>query len=103
MIQLINYCVLSPALAIIDASRAHRHATPFSAMATQRTPVIFKGQRMFDPCFHLWQLVRWENAQTRRYYEARVVKTLFNDWEVFCVWRHRDPTWRLDRDSRHLP
>ena len=58
---------------------------------------------MFDPCFHLWQLVRWENAQTRRYYEARVVKNLFNDWEVFCVWRHRDPTRGLNRDSRHLP
>ena len=41
---------------------------------------------MFDPCFHLWQLVRWENAQTRRYHEALVVKNLFNDWEVFCVW-----------------
>ena len=41
---------------------------------------------MFDPCFHLWQLVSWENAQTRRYHEALVVKNLFNDWEVFCVW-----------------
>ena len=41
---------------------------------------------MFDPCFHLWQRVRWENAQTHRYYEARVVKNLLDEWEVFCVW-----------------
>ena len=41
---------------------------------------------MFDPCFHLWQLVRWENAQTHRYYEARVVKNLLDEWEVFCLW-----------------
>ena len=41
---------------------------------------------MFDPCFHHWQLVRWENTQTHRYYEARVVKNLFDEWEVFCVW-----------------
>jgi WGR domain len=41
---------------------------------------------MFDPCFHQWQLVRWENAQTHRYYEVRVVKNLFNEWEVFCLW-----------------
>ena len=41
---------------------------------------------MFDPCFHFWQLVRWENAQTRRYYEAQVMKNLFNDREVFCTW-----------------
>jgi WGR domain len=41
---------------------------------------------MFDPCFHQWQQIRWKNAQTRRYYAARVVKNLFNDWEVFCVW-----------------
>ena len=41
---------------------------------------------MFDPCFHHWQQVRWENAQTRRYYEARVVKNLLDEWEVFCVW-----------------
>jgi len=41
---------------------------------------------MFDPCFHLWQLVRWENAQSHRYYEARVVKNLFDEWEVFCLW-----------------
>jgi hypothetical protein len=41
---------------------------------------------MFDPCFHQWQLVRWENAKTRRYYEVRVVKNLFEEGEVFCVW-----------------
>ena len=41
---------------------------------------------MFDPCFHLWQQVRWENAQTRRYYEARVAKNLLDEWEVLCVW-----------------
>ena len=41
---------------------------------------------MFDPCFHQWQLVRWENAQTRRYYEARVAKNLLDEWEVLCVW-----------------
>ena len=41
---------------------------------------------MFDPCFHQWQLVRWENAQTHRYYEARVVKNLLDEWEVLCLW-----------------
>jgi hypothetical protein len=41
---------------------------------------------MFDPCFHQWQQVRWENAQTRRYYEARVAKNLLDEWEVLCVW-----------------
>jgi hypothetical protein len=41
---------------------------------------------MFDPCFHHWQQARWENAQTRRYYEVRIVKNLFNDWEVLCLW-----------------
>jgi predicted DNA-binding WGR domain protein len=41
---------------------------------------------MFDPCFHQWQLVRWENAQTRRYYEARVAKNLLDEWEVLCLW-----------------
>jgi hypothetical protein len=41
---------------------------------------------MFVPCFQQWQQVRWENAQTRRYYEARVVKNLFDEWEVFCLW-----------------
>ncbi len=40
---------------------------------------------MFDPCFHLWQQVRWENAQTPRYYEARVAKNLLDEWEVLCV------------------
>ena len=40
---------------------------------------------MFDPCFHLWQRVRWENAQSRRYYEARVIKNLLDEWEVLCV------------------
>jgi hypothetical protein len=44
---------------------------------TQCTPPTFKGQRMFDPCFQHWQLVRWENSQSRRYYEARVSKNLF--------------------------
>lgn len=29
---------------------------------------------------------RWENPQTRRYYEVRPLKNLFGDWEVFCVW-----------------
>ena len=41
---------------------------------------------MFDPCFHLWQQVRWENAQSHCYYEARVSKNLLDNWEVFCVW-----------------
>ena len=41
---------------------------------------------MFDPCFHQWQYIRWENAQTRRYYEVRVVKNLFEEWEVLCLW-----------------
>ena len=41
---------------------------------------------MFDPCFHQWQLVRWENAQSRRYYEARVIKNLLDEWEVLCLW-----------------
>ena len=41
---------------------------------------------MFDPCFHQWQLIRWENSQTRRYYEARVAKNLLDEWEVLCVW-----------------
>ena len=41
---------------------------------------------MFDPCFHQWQQVRWENAQSRRYYEARVIKNLLDEWEVLCVW-----------------
>ena len=41
---------------------------------------------MFDPCFHLWQQVRWENAQSHRYYEARVIKNLLDEWEVLCVW-----------------
>ena len=41
---------------------------------------------MFDPCFQHWRRVRWENAQSRRYYEARVVKNLFNEWEVLCLW-----------------
>ena len=41
---------------------------------------------MFDPCFQHWQRVRWENAQSRRYYEARVIKNLLDEWEVFCVW-----------------
>jgi WGR domain len=29
---------------------------------------------------------RWENPQTRRYYEVRPLKNLFGEWEVFCVW-----------------
>jgi predicted DNA-binding WGR domain protein len=41
---------------------------------------------MLDPCFHLWQRVRWENAQSRRYYEARVAKNLLDEWEVLCLW-----------------
>ena len=41
---------------------------------------------MFDPCFQHWQKVRWENAQSRRYYEAHVIKNLLDEWEVFCVW-----------------
>jgi hypothetical protein len=41
---------------------------------------------MFDPCFHHWQQVRWENSQTRRYYEARVAKNLLDEWEILCVW-----------------
>ena len=41
---------------------------------------------MFDPCFQHWQRVRWENSQTRRYYEARVSKNLLDEWEVLCVW-----------------
>ena len=41
---------------------------------------------MFDPCFHHWQRVRWENTQTHRYYEARVVKNLFEEWEILCLW-----------------
>ena len=40
---------------------------------------------MFDPCFQYWQRVRWENAQSRRYYEAYVIKNLLDEWEVFCV------------------
>jgi WGR domain len=55
-------------------------------MTTQRTLQVIKGQRMFDPCFHLWQRVRWENAKTRRYYEARVIKNLLDEWEVLCLW-----------------
>jgi hypothetical protein len=38
------------------------------------------------PCFGQWRHRRWENPQTRRYYEAWVLKNLFGDWEVFCVW-----------------
>ena len=41
---------------------------------------------MFDPCFQHWQRVRWENAQSRRYYEARVAKNLLDEWEVLCLW-----------------
>lgn len=41
---------------------------------------------MFDPCFEHWQVHRWVNAHSRRYYEARVLKNLLGDWEVFCVW-----------------
>jgi hypothetical protein len=41
---------------------------------------------MFDPCFQHWQRVRWENNQTRRYYEARVSKNLLDEWEVLCLW-----------------
>ena len=41
---------------------------------------------MFDPCFQHWKLVRWENTQTHRYYEARVVKNLFEEWEILCLW-----------------
>ena len=41
---------------------------------------------MFDPCFHLWQQVRWEKSQSRRYYEARVIKNLLDEWEVLCLW-----------------
>jgi predicted DNA-binding WGR domain protein len=41
---------------------------------------------MFDPRYHQWLHYRWENAQTRRYYEAQVVNNLFNEWEVFCLW-----------------
>jgi predicted DNA-binding WGR domain protein len=41
---------------------------------------------MFDPFFQHWQLVRWENAQTHRYYEARVSKNLLDEWEVLCLW-----------------
>ena len=41
---------------------------------------------MLDPCFEHWQVHRWVNAHSRRYYEARVLKNLLGDWEVFCVW-----------------
>ena len=41
---------------------------------------------MFYPCFQHWQRVRWENAQSRRYYEARVAKNLLDEWEVLCLW-----------------
>ena len=41
---------------------------------------------MFDPCFLHWQLVRWENVQSHRYYEARVAKNLLDEWEVLCLW-----------------
>ena len=52
---------------------------------------------MFDPCFHQWQYIRWENAQTRRYYEVRVVKNLFEEWEVFCVWAASGRDWAAQR------
>ena len=54
-------------------------------MTTEYT-LSFKEQRMFNPCFHLWQRVRWENPQSRRYYEALVSKNLLDEWEVLCVW-----------------
>ncbi len=41
---------------------------------------------MYDPCFEQWQRYRWENPQTRRYYEALVLKNLFDEWEVWCCW-----------------
>ena len=41
---------------------------------------------MFDPCFHRWQQIRWENTHTHRYYEARVMKNIFDEWEVLCLW-----------------
>lgn len=41
---------------------------------------------MNDPYFEHGLYVRWENQQTRRYYEARILKNLFNEWEVYCVW-----------------
>jgi hypothetical protein len=34
---------------------------------------------MFDPCFHRWQQIRWENTHTHRYYEARVMKHIFEE------------------------
>ena len=85
MIQLIIYWLLTPALAIIQVSHAHRQPLQLTTM-TQCTPRAFKGQRMFDPCFHQWQQVRWENAKSRRYYEARVIKNLLDEWEVLCLW-----------------
>lgn len=41
---------------------------------------------MIDPCFSHWQTVRWENAASHRYYEARLLENLCEEWEVFCVW-----------------
>ena len=39
-----------------------------------------------DPCFEHWQTHRWVNERSRRYYEARVLKNLLDEWEVYCVW-----------------
>ncbi len=41
---------------------------------------------VYAPGFGLWRRRRWENPQTRRYYDAWALKNLFGDWEVYCVW-----------------
>ena len=41
---------------------------------------------MYQPEFDYWQVQRWENRQSRRYYEARLLKNLFGDWGVCCSW-----------------
>jgi len=41
---------------------------------------------MFAPWFEHWQVHRRVNAHSRCYYEARSLKNLPGDWEVFCMW-----------------
>ena len=57
---------------------------------------------MIDPCFQQWLHYRWENKQTHRNYEARVLKNLLDVWEVFCLWGYRNATRRFNRHTCEL-